>query len=171
MNLDEAIAVLEAACENPSSGLPEKVFLLLTRLTPMLNVDLLIQDDAGRTLLTWRDDIYYGSGWHIPGGIIRFKETAAERIATVARLELRCELTAEDRPMALNECITKTQRTRAHSVSLLYRCTLTSPPPGNLKYPGGKPQRGMFDFFDRTPDNLLKVHNMYAKYIDRQVGC
>ncbi len=175
MDLDEAIAVLEAECGNPCSGLPEKIFLLLTRLTPIVNVDLLIKDDAGRTLLTWREDIYHGAGWHIPGGVIRYKEIAADRIAAVARLELRCDLTAEDRPMSLNECIAETQRNRGHCVSLLYRCTLTSPPPKELKYPGGKPHPGMFHYFDRAPENLLKVHHMYRKYIGpqsrRQNGC
>jgi colanic acid biosynthesis protein WcaH len=34
----------------------------------------------GRTLLTWRDDESFGAGWHVPGGIIRYKETAADRI-------------------------------------------------------------------------------------------
>lgn len=86
MNLDEAIAAFEAYCPDPRSGLPEVVFLLMTRLTPMVNVDLLIQDPTGRTLLTWWDDSYHGAGWHIPGGIIRLKETAAQRIAAVGRL-------------------------------------------------------------------------------------
>jgi len=168
MDLDEAIAVLEAQCVNPCSGLPEEIFLLLGRLTPMVNVDLLIRDGADRTLLTWRDDIYHGAGWHIPGGVIRFKETAAERIAAVARLELNCDLTVEDCPTALNECISETQRNRGHAVSLLYRCTLTSPPSKALKYTEGEPQPGMFRYFDRAPENLLKVHHMYRKYIGPQ---
>ena len=54
----------------------------------MINVDLLIRDDTDRTLLTWRHDAFYGPGWHVPGGIIRFKESAANRIAAVAQGEL-----------------------------------------------------------------------------------
>lgn len=168
MDLNEAIAALEAHCTDPRSGLPEEVFLLLTRLTPMTNVDLLINDAAGRTLLTWREDSYNGAGWHIPGGVIRYKETAAHRIAEVARLELRCDLIAEDRPTALNECILESQTNRGHAVSLLYRCTLISTPPAALKYSGGKPRAGMYEFFNHAPDNLLKVHQMYRKYIGPQ---
>jgi ADP-ribose pyrophosphatase YjhB (NUDIX family) len=168
MNLKAAIAALEAHCTDPRSGLPEEVFLLLTRLTPMANVDLLIKDDAGRTLLTWREDIYHGAGWHIPGGVIRLKETAAHRIAAVARLELGCDLTAEDYPTAINECISETQTNRGHAVSLLYRCTLISKPSAALRYSGGKPHPGMYHYFDRAPDNLLKVHQMYRKYIGPQ---
>ena len=166
MNLDEAIAVLEEECVNPCSVLPEKVFLLLTRLTPMVNVDLLIKDDTGRTLLTWRDDIYHGSGWHIPGGIIRLKESYTERIAAVARLELGCEINHEESPTVINECIAKKKINRGHCISLLFQCKLTSPPTENLKYLGGKPQQGMFDFFNHAPKNLLKVHNMYRIFID-----
>ena len=166
MNIDEAIAVLEEKCHNPETGLPEDVFLFLTRLTPMVNVDLLIKDDKGRTLLTWRDDIYCGSGWHFPGGIVHLKETSIERVETVAKLELGCEVTAESRPIALNECIEKTQLNRGHSYSLLYRCKLNSPPLRKLKYHGGKPQPSMYKFFDNTPINILKVHNMYRQYIN-----
>lgn len=168
MKLDEAIAVLEAQCTHPRSGLPESVFLLLTRLTPMVNVDLLIRDEAQRTLLTWREDIYHGAGWHIPGGVIRLKETAAQRIAAVAKQELGCDLMAEDRPTALNECISLTQHNRGHAISLLYRCKLVSPPSKTLEYHRGKPHPGMFHFFDRAPENLLEVHHMYRKYIGPQ---
>lgn len=42
----------------------------------MVNVDLLIKNvSSNETLLTWREDEYYGPGWHVPGGIVRFKET------------------------------------------------------------------------------------------------
>ena len=57
----------------------------LVELTPLVNVDLLIKD-SGRTLLTWRDDEFYGPGWHIPGGILGFKERALDRLAKVAEL-------------------------------------------------------------------------------------
>ena len=166
MNIEEAISLLEAECENPCSGLPEEVFLLLTRLTPMINVDLLIKDDVGRTLLTWREDIYCGEGWHIPGGIIRLKESYAERIAAVARQELGCEINHVESPTAINECISKKQINRGHCISLLFQCKLISPPKENLKYSGGKPQQGMFDFFNHAPKNLIKVHNIYRSFID-----
>lgn len=170
MNLDDAINVLDAECADPRLGLPEPVFLLLSRLTPMVNVDLLIKDDMGRTLLTWRDDIYHGCGWHIPGGIIRLKETRHERIVAVAKLELGCEIVCEDQPIATMEHITKTRRERGHTISFLYRCKLATDPPRQLKYQDGDPRPGMYDFFCKAPDNLLKVHDMYREYINKQVG-
>ena len=68
------------------NGLPEELFYFISSITPMTNVDLLIKDNDNRTLLTWRNDKYYGPGWHIPGGIIRFKETFSIRISDVSIL-------------------------------------------------------------------------------------
>lgn len=165
MKLNKAIKVIEDACENPQVGVPEEVFMLLTRLTPIINVDLLIKDNDERTLLTWRDDVFYGKGWHIPGGIIRFKESAAERIKMVAKLELECEVTNDNTLLEINESITKNQTNRAHFFSLLYRCELQTDPPEKLKYISGIPERGMYSFFDGAPENLLQVHLPYGKYL------
>lgn len=167
MHLNDAIKILDAECKNPHLGLSEPVFLLISRLTPLVNVDLLIKDEMGRTLLTWRDDIYHGSGWHIPGGIIRVKEVIHKRIAAVARLELGCKVVFEPCPVAINECIVETRPERAHFISFLYRCKLTTKPSQKLKYQRGKPQVGMYAFFERSPKNLLKVHHLYKKYINK----
>src|SRR5687768_11444188 len=104
MRLDEHIDAIESAIADPRRGLPDEVFGLLTRLTPMNNVDLLIRNDRRETLLTWRDDGLY-RGWHIPGGIIRFKERMADRVAEVARLELGAAVTIKGAPVAVNEVI------------------------------------------------------------------
>ena len=50
--------------------LPAKEFLEISKKTPLINVDLLIENEDGDVLLSWRDDEYCGTGWHIPGGII-----------------------------------------------------------------------------------------------------
>ena len=166
MNLNDAINTLGAECKNPNSGLPEPVFLLLSRLTPLVNVDLLIKDDMERTLLTWRDDIYHGSGWHIPGGIVRFKEVMHERVRVVARLELGCEVVCEPSPVAINEYIEGKRSERGHFISFLYRCKLASSPLRQLEYQGGELKPGMYKFFSQTPENLLTVQDRYRKYID-----
>ena len=57
--------------EDPRDGLPEELFLFISELTPMINVDLLITNHQRETLLTWREDEFYGPGWHVPGGFIR----------------------------------------------------------------------------------------------------
>ncbi|MDR2604028.1 MAG: hypothetical protein LBC55_01570, partial [Desulfovibrio sp.] len=62
--------------------------MFTSSITPMLNVDLLVRDDAGRILLSWRDDALCGTGWHVPGGVVRFQETLAERVRKTALQEL-----------------------------------------------------------------------------------
>jgi len=78
--LSHHIDGIKAGIGDPRQGLPEELFLFVSELTPMINVDLLIKNDRNETLLTWRADNFYGPGWHIPGGIIRFKESASSRI-------------------------------------------------------------------------------------------
>ena len=87
MNIVEAIKFLDKQIKNPSKGLPEELFFFTSRIVPLVNVDLLIKDENGRTLLSWRDD-EAGKGWHVLGGIIRFKETFAERLLKVAKTEI-----------------------------------------------------------------------------------
>lgn len=111
--LRELISSLEASVPDPSTGLPEEVFLFVSRITPLVNVDLLIQDESGNTLLTWRDDKYCGSGWHVPGGIIRHRETMANRIHAVARLELGAAIDTDGQPLSINEIIKSDMAERA----------------------------------------------------------
>src|SRR4026208_940380 len=104
-NLGASLDAVQAHVPHPRAGLPEALFLFVSSITPLVNVDLLIQDDAGQTLLTWREDDFYGPGWHVPGGVIRFQETAAERIQAVARQELEVEVEPDSAPVAVHEMI------------------------------------------------------------------
>ena len=47
---------LESQLDAKTVGLLEELFLFVSRLSPLINVDLLNQDDGGRTLLTWQSD-------------------------------------------------------------------------------------------------------------------
>ena len=85
MNILDSIDYLEKNVPDPRVGLSRELFLLVSRLTPLVNVDLLVKDEAGRVLLSWRDDQYAGQGWHVPGGILRYKETLLERVDKVMR--------------------------------------------------------------------------------------
>ena len=38
------IKIIEKKIKNPKKGLPEKIFLFLSRISPMINVDLLIKN-------------------------------------------------------------------------------------------------------------------------------
>src|SRR5579863_6875143 len=126
MDALNAIAILESGIGDPHLGLPEEIFLFVSRIAPLVNVDLLIQDEAGRTLLTWRDDEFFGTGWHVPGGIIRYKETIADRIQACAKEELGAQVSFDPAPILISETI-RDQQNRAHSISLLHRCRLLAP--------------------------------------------
>ncbi|MEI7983545.1 MAG: NUDIX hydrolase, partial [Bacteroidota bacterium] len=54
--IQDTIEILNKQIPDPRLGLPEEVFLFISRLTPMVNVDLLIKDKKGLALLSWRDD-------------------------------------------------------------------------------------------------------------------
>ncbi len=157
-----SISDIRKQIQDPTKGLPEEVFELVTTLTPMVNVDLLIRDDDGRILMAWRDDECTGKGWHIPGGIIRYKEKAEDRIQQTALKELGTEVLILKGPIEINEIIVP-QEVRGHFISLLYVCKLpdgfvippealgdeTEPTAGVLKWHNKKPElvRGQDDIY------------------------
>ncbi|HJV26693.1 MAG TPA: NUDIX domain-containing protein [Aromatoleum sp.] len=162
----EAIATLQAAIGSARAGLPEEVFLFVSSLTPMINVDLLIRDEGGRTLLTWRHDQFYGPGWHIPGGIIRFKEASGERIAAVADRELGARVSAEPQPLCLHEITNPNRDIRGHFISLLYTCRLESPLDEQRRFDPQNPRNGDWAWHAGSPDNLIRVHEIYRPWLD-----
>lgn len=168
MRLEDHIAAIDAAVADPQHGLPTPLFDLLSRLTPMLNVDLLIRNEQRQTLLTWRhDDLYLG--WHIPGGVIRFKEQMAERIAAVARLELGATVRLlQPEPVAIHQIIQPVRRARGHFVSFLFECALTSPLDESLAFTDGSPQNGQWAWHATYPPAMIGSHEMYRRFIEPQ---
>ena len=163
--IETILAELESAIESPGTDLPEDIFLFISRITPLVNVDLLIKNDQNQTLLTWRDDGYYPPGWHVPGGIIRFKETIADRIQAVAKDELGAKVKCDKTPLAVNEVIHRERKNRGHFISLLYQCRLKTQPDENLKYKSNSPNPNEWMWHSTCPDNIIQVHEMYRKYI------
>ena len=155
---------LRALTVDAASGLPEELFLYVSSITPLVNVDLLIKDGRGRTLLTWRDDSYYEPGWHVPGGIIRFKETFMDRIHAVAKIELGATVRAEMSPLAINQVIRPSRSVRGHFVALLFKCTLTSAPDERRRFKSGSPLPGQWYWHDAPPHNLLAIQNKYRSF-------
>ena len=88
VDLSEIVKQLKSSLGDPSQGLPEEVFLFVAgghadgqrRSVDSRRRRPHALDLARRRLLP--------PGWHIPGGIIRYKETLASRIAAVAETEL-----------------------------------------------------------------------------------
>ena len=165
MNIPEAIAALERAVPDPSRGLPDEVFYYISKTTPLVNVDLLVKDEKGRTLLAWRDDEYCGKGWHIPGGIVRFRETLEARLRKVAQSEIGADVEFDKVPLAVKECINNERAVRSHFISILYKCSLPgSFSPANT---GLAPDAaGHLKWHDACPQDLLRYHEMYRRFIE-----
>ena len=85
----------------PTKGLGTKAFEIISELTPIVNVDLLIRNSEGRVLVSWREDDICGKGWHIPGGVIRYKETFEQRIKNTALNELGVEVDFNPIPIVI----------------------------------------------------------------------
>jgi len=163
VNIHKAIEFLEKQIPNPSLGLPEEIFLFISRTTPLVNVDLLIKDENNRTLLSWRDDQYAGKGWHVPGGIVRFKEKLEERVQEVAKKEIGTAVKFDPIPLAINQMICE-RDIRGHFVSILYKCFLSGKfIPKNKGLSNKDP--GYLMWHDSCPTNLIKVHEIYRHYI------
>jgi len=165
MNIKDAIAVLEKEVKNPSAGLPDDLFYYVSRVTPLVNVDLLIKDKKGRTLLSWRDDSFCGKGWHVPGGIVRFKETFEERLKKVAETEIGSLVNFDPAPITINQLIHPELKSRNHFISVLYKCFI----PGTFipKNSGlSDKDKGYLKWHASCPDNLIEYHKIYyRKYI------
>ena len=159
------IRQVESHIDPRADGLPEELFLFVSRISPLVNVDLLIQDDSGRTLLTWRSDRFYGPGWHVPGGIVRFQETTAHRIHAVAQRELGAAVESDAAPVLVHEHITPARRDRGHFISLLYRCRLASSLDQRRQFDPKRPLPDQWLWHASCPENLIHEQVAYAAFM------
>jgi colanic acid biosynthesis protein WcaH len=157
-------AELDAWAKSPQDGLPHELFRFVSRLVPLVNVDLLIQDERRGTLLTWRHDENYGPGWHVPGGIIRYRETAAARIRATALRELEAEVEYDPEPIRIQEVIDPARGERGHFISLLYRCRLIGAPGQHLRA-HADPKAGDWAWHRECPANLIPEQKAYRELI------
>ena len=170
--LKKLIEKIESNVKNPSKGLPEDIFYLVGRLTPYVCVDLLVKNDLGQNLLSWRDETSLknntGCGWHLPGGIIRFQEDISNRLKEVALHEIGTELSYHsEQPLAVNQIFDYEAKNRSHFISLLYRCELED----NYEIDNNSLKEGDVGFLKwhtGAPKNLLSNHNIYKKYLGKK---
>lgn len=156
---------MEKQISNPAAGLPQELFFFISRFTPLINIDLLIKDENGRVLLSWRDDSFVGAGWHLPGGIVRFKENIETRLRQVCKKEIGMVVKFDPVPITINQIICKS-KTRGHFISILYRCFVSSKYiPNNKGLSRNNP--GYLMWHESCPKNLVNVHKkIYKKYIE-----
>lgn len=154
------------------TGLGTELFHFVSSLTPVVNVDLLVYNSKGQFLLAMRNDQFYGKGWHVPGGCVRFKETFGTRIREVAKKELDLtEFTYDKEPIKVFEIIwEKDQRNlendeeRTHFITMVYRCY--APDTYIINNQGkAKTDVGYLRWFDKLPDDLLNIQNCYREIL------
>ena len=173
MNLKQAIHYFQEAMNSegisPEKGLGTEGFQFASTLMPVVNVDLIVINENKEFLLSWRDDSHSGTGWHIPGGCIRFMETAEERLQKTALTELGTSVETSLEPIKVFEIFSRApregienQRERAHFITLSYLCKA----PKGYVIPAEKSQPGIvgsLKWFSTLPENLLPVQDCYRK--------
>jgi len=165
MTIESDLDNVLAHTGNPEEGLPDAVFHFVRKITPLVNVDLLIRRN-GCSLLAWRED-EYDTGWHIPGGIVRFREALLSRINAVALHEIGATVDSESGPCELTQL---RHHPRGHFISLLYRCNLTSEIDPSRFYSGlGKPKNGSLSWIRGVPDDLYPAQRFYADWLDGRI--
>lgn len=154
---------LSEALNCPEAGLPDEVFSFVASVTPMINVDLLVQDADGKVLLAWRKD-KDGDGWHIPGGIIRFKEDFRTRIIKTAQKELGTKVSFDEQPLMINQIFMPYQH-RGHFISFLHRCYL--PTGYTINNNNCKPNdEGYLAWHDRMPERFIRGQEVYRIFLE-----
>ena len=162
-----AVELLRNADITPEEGLPEDLFLLVSALVPLPNVDLLITDNANRILLTRRQDEFFERSWHIPGGTMRYGESFDNAIISTGLRELGCIVEYDPIPITVRNVIRGLNpgichpRERGHNVAVLFRCSLPSSyiiDNKNLT----ENDNGYIKWFDKLPDDFMKIQYVYS---------
>ncbi len=167
MDINLAIEFLDTQISDANKGLPEEVFLFTSRITPMINIDLLIRDEEGRILLAWRNDEFCGRGWHIPGRIIRFKESPQICIERAALKEIGTIVEYNSTPIAISNIINIKSNNRGHFISLLYECKLSS----IYTLPNKQMcenEAGYLKWHWHCPKDFLDIQKMYRTYFNEE---
>ena len=156
--------------KNPREGLPEHLFKYISSVTPMLNVDLLVFNPDQGVLLSWRKDKFYGPGWHIPGGIIRFKENFIDRLNYVAKNEIKINGELEYRMVSIHQIMNPSRDVRGHFISLLFVSEINSKIAENIKTNTKNYKSGDLSWHKFSPKNIIPQHIRYSQYINKVIS-
>ncbi len=72
--------------------LPRAEFIQLLRSSPLVSIDLVVQDGQERVLCGWRTNAPARDTWFVPGGRVEKGETFARALARISAYELDVEL-------------------------------------------------------------------------------
>lgn len=98
-------------------------------------------------------------------GLSGIRKTATDRIRAVAKGELGATIEFDPVPTLVLESIFPEWRDRAHFISLLYLCRLTSDLDESHRYSPESPLPDQWLWHERYPENLIKEQRAYAVYL------
>ena len=154
---------------SPINGLGKRLFLIVSQLTPICNVELVIKNNLNKILLIYRDDEFYGPGWHLPGGIIRFRENVKSRIFVTLGKELKIKK-GDLKNLKLISCyeiINSKRILRSHFLSLVYLVKLSRRSNNFPFFDKDKVYRhGDIAYHNKCPNNIIKEHIRFKKIIN-----
>ncbi len=137
--------------KKPEQGIEQVVFDILCKITTHVACELIVVNQQGEILLTFRQDNFW-QGWHFPGGLLRYRESFESRLNKVAKTELAVKLKSTKFLFPHNY----TNGKRGHDVSLVFSCELRS-----------KPKIGKW--FKHMPKNIIPEHRELWKKIKNVV--
>jgi len=104
--------------KNTKEVWPKAIFDSLVKHVTFVACECAVIDSHGALLLTWRDDQFW-KGWHIPGGLLRYKESFLTRIRATLKRETGLTVIRAK----LLDVYNYQNDPRGHSISMLFLCT------------------------------------------------
>ena len=146
--------------------LPQHLFNYVSSITPLVSVELIITCPSNLVLLSWRDDDLYGPGWHLPGGIVRHKESLINRIRLVASKECSIENFESCTFLQVNQVMNTNRDLRGHFIALVFGLTLDYIP--TLQKVDR--QNGSLGLFSSAPLDLIDQHRQFVELINSRIS-
>ena len=148
--------------DSPSKDLPEHLFAYISSITPMINIDIVLRNPSLGILYAWRDDGTYGPGWHVPGGIIRHKESFVTRIHRTASQEASISQLSHIQLLQVNQIMNPERDYRGHFVSFLFTASTIASTPDSANL-----QDKSVRWFSSIPTPLIPQHERYRHILSR----
>lgn len=170
--MDKCVEKILETCSTPEKGLPENVFLMISGLVPIPNVDLIVLNDKNEILLSWRDDSFFQKGWSIPGGCLRFGETMKHRVFKTAEREIGKKIHIKEGPLTVRDAIRgdndnlQYPHMRGHNIAVPFLCVLDEPLDLTRQIKK-RNEDGYLCWFRYVPENILPIHHIYDDLFEK----
>ncbi len=76
--------------------LPKEDFINIVKNTPLISIDLIIENGEGEILLGWRNNSPAKGYWFVPGGRIKKDENFRDAFKRILRVETGLDMELED---------------------------------------------------------------------------